>query len=254
MNAKPITWTRLTAGHYRNAETGVEIHQGESGNWFIYSPLPAADAMRCEGSRSTLAHAKLIGKAAVLAMRNRREADYADAMTIAQTTADHSRGRRVRKLVTMHGMTVAEAMEADAETQRLLAEAPEALNHLWTGQVDYAVCFQDITSTPYTFGSPEIAEVTCPVCRFRYDRYAAELRTELAKFAKGEPPYDLSTITLTAPLDNGAGVDFVRWQVAITPDLYEYAVGSLISEYCVTREGAEALLEAESTAALAGGC
>jgi hypothetical protein len=63
------------------------------------------------------------------------------------------------------------------------------LIHLWTGTRAPSACGVDIWTTPYTFGSPVLAEVTCDACKDRYSTRWAELTAELGKFVRGEEPY-----------------------------------------------------------------
>lgn len=83
------------------------------------------------------------------------------------------------------------ATQADAWADGANGEPAEAdeIIHSWTCDSAPAACGVDILRTPYTYGSPELAQVTCNPCRVAYDRYATELTTELSKFARCEEPY-----------------------------------------------------------------
>lgn len=61
--------------------------------------------------------------------------------------------------------------------------------HLWTGlgSQHHAVCGEPVADLKT---APDIADVTCPKCKGTHAEYAAELRTELGRFANREAPYD----------------------------------------------------------------
>jgi hypothetical protein len=87
----------------------------------------------------------------------------------------------------------AEALAIDAERTSFLAgqgdTEDDGLIHFWVGDRTPSACGVDIFTTPYTYGSPVLAEVTCEACKDRYSTRWAELTAELGKFVRGEEPY-----------------------------------------------------------------
>lgn len=76
----------------------------------------------------------------------------------------------------------AEALAIDADRTNFLAEQGDAedddLIHLWPGDRSPSACGADIWTTPYTYGSPVLAEVTCDDCKGReqHRQFVARVR------------------------------------------------------------------------------
>jgi hypothetical protein len=135
MATKTITWTMTEAGRYKNAESGLRIRQGDSGRWFVYD-LNQPGGTKLLASAAKLSLAKLAAKPFVLARPEQ----------VARIDIDHAEALR---------MEAARIVEQDGE---------DALIHLWNLTSAPSACGVDILHTPYTFGSDEPSEVTCPVC------------------------------------------------------------------------------------------
>src|SRR4051812_5608083 len=125
-----ITFTRREAGSYVHTATGVEIHRGESGKWFVYLPLMKGGGYLL-AARPTKALAEVAARQAVIAQRAAIEA--------AHTAALHEAAKRI---VAADG--------ADALVHRATEEAYTAgAKGSWLTD-----CGVDLLTIPYTYGSP----------------------------------------------------------------------------------------------------
>lgn len=144
-------------------------------------------------------------------------------------------------------------VEAAEEYVQRSTEADELI-HLWTQNTDFSACGVNIMTTPYTFGSPERAEVTCPACVVKYETYRTGLRVELDKFVKGEPPYEYEPVIQLGMLDNGASVRCIKAACWAAGESESYTILQIMRETGCTHEGAVVLFHAETVASLADGC
>lgn len=134
-----ITFTRREAGAYVHTATGVEIHRGESGKWFVYEPSRGA-GVNLVAARPTKALAEIAARQAVTSLRAELEASHLAAL--------HEAAERI-----------------------VAADGADALVHRVTELNEgglFSDCGVDLLVTPYTYGSPIRAEVTCPACIARF--------------------------------------------------------------------------------------
>src|SRR6185312_10914023 len=136
MNQRAITFPPNGEGEWTNSETGASILRICTDGRIAYEVRsPAVTAQRWE--HLSYAHTRLT--ALVIA-----KVFIAEVLRPAIAAA------------------YIEACREDAE--RMAASRDDDLIHHWSGSWDRSACGVDILSTPYTFGAPELALVTCKAC------------------------------------------------------------------------------------------
>jgi hypothetical protein len=173
------TFARIAAGHYRNVGTGVEIvrvsadEAGQRG-WHVTTPTVSGFEVVTIGA--TMREVKAAYVKAVRAAYAAIEVAHKEA-TAAGAERDTIGQRDERRL------SLRELREQD----RRDAEQSEDddLIHLWAGDRTPAACGVDIFTTPYTYGSPELAEVTCDTCKGREQHRQFVARVGACRFING---------------------------------------------------------------------
>jgi hypothetical protein len=199
------TFIRIAAGHYRNVGTGVEIvrvsadEAGQRG-WHVTTPTVSGFEVVAIGATMREvkdAYVKAVREAYAAIEQSREEAIAVDRLRVADMAADASmavvrdndhaealaydeewvRGMEKSGDSKMHNSpgevdaAHGEALAIDAERTDFLAEQGDTeeddLIHFWMGDRSPSACGVNISTTPYTYGSPVLAEVTCDECKSR---------------------------------------------------------------------------------------
>jgi hypothetical protein len=130
---RPITFPKTADGEWTNRETGVSVARRYPNGLAKYE-VRLPDRVGCSpvAYRSSLARARAIAEVYVRIARVHANVAYV------------------------------EACREDAE--RMAESQDDDLIHLWDGTRAPAACGVAVWSTPYTFGSPDMAEATCKAC------------------------------------------------------------------------------------------
>jgi hypothetical protein len=104
-----------------------------------------------------------------------------------------------------HGLALAEY----AERAKTPAPGDETI-HFWDYSSEHSACGVDIVRTPYTYGSPERDEITCPACIERVDPKEIDMSDQTAP---GRRPVviELHVEAFTGSADETIEIDRDEW-------------------------------------------